>query len=104
MEPLPNQDTPLEQLELQETTGGRKRRKTKTTKTKTRKTKTRKTKTKKTRRKGKKSKKKITKAGINKRIKISLDNPIISFQARSLRHRTRTDPIFTGSNLTFRRK
>ena len=61
----------------------------------------------KTRRRGKKSKKKRTKrtkrtkAGKTKRTRTSLNSPIISRHARSLRHRS---PIFTGSSLTFKRK
>ena len=58
----------------------------------------------KTRRKGKKSKKKRTKrtkAGKTKKTRTSLNSPIISRHARSLRHRS---PIFIGSSLIFRRK
>tara|TARA_Y100000816_G_scaffold9123_1_gene5854 strand:+ start:1826 stop:2071 length:246 start_codon:yes stop_codon:yes gene_type:complete len=53
----------------------------------------------KTRRKGKKSKKKRIKAG--KRTRTSLNSPIVSRRARSLRHRS---PLFTGSSVTFKRR
>jgi outer membrane biosynthesis protein TonB len=68
--------------------GGRKRRKRKT------------------RRKGKKSKKKRTKAGKTrtKKTRSSLNSPIISRYAQTLRHRSRTHPNFIASSLTKRRR
>lgn len=85
--PEPEPETEPENKEANKpSTGGRKRRKRKT------------------RRKGKKSKKKRTKAGKTrtKKTRSSLNSPIISRYAQSLR--SRTHPIFTASSLTFRRK
>ena len=57
----------------------------------------------KTRRKGKKSKKKRIKAGKGKtkRTRTSLNSPIVSLRARSLRHRSQ---LFTGSSVTLKRR